>query len=216
MNDNNYYKDTWTKQNSHGDLFFKNVDFYSGAYNYQEQQFRKVLKGIKDMRELNNNDKPIESVLELGAGTGRMTKIMLEVFPDIKKYYIVDIKTDHTKLLDFFRRDQKVGIGEFDITGEEFNLMLRGRLFDFVLASEVLMHIKPEDIGSVIEKCCKLLGTEGTVLNIDYTPNQEQPELKDWCFIHDYHKLYTDNGLSPIVVVDMSKEIGQKLYCYGA
>jgi len=105
-----------------------------------------------------------------------------------------------------------------DITKSSFSQTFNPSVirYDMVLASEVFMHIKPSDLEKTMKRLINLLApNHGIILNIDYT-YPEQPELKDWCFIHNYDQIYETNGLSPIVVVDMSKEIGQKLYCYGA
>jgi ubiquinone/menaquinone biosynthesis C-methylase UbiE len=205
----NYYKDLWNNPNTEAGQFFNKTDFDHKDYKDQEQVFRNFLKGLKRLMDAYEEQKPIETVLEVGAGTGRMTKIMLEELPDIEKYYIVDIKAPIKELTDLFPRHIEVGIAEHDIIGKEFDLLFRGKQYDMILASEVFMHIKPEDIDSVLTRLTNLLAPEGLIINIDW---YHQKEPSEWCYIHDYEKMYRENGLYPVFMRDINR---QKLFCYG-
>ena len=213
------YKDIWEK--GEGAKFWNTVDFNHPYYKLQEQIFRQQILRYWGLVVFNKIDKFPESVLELGAGTGRMTKILLEVFPNIKKYDIIDINPQ----LSF--HDDRIKIYYMDLTEYSgVNLVIDGdkhypEKYDFILASEVFMHIKPDltdelpskEISSVIKKYTNLLAPNGgTILNIDWT---SKPEHSTWCYIHDYDKLYRENGLKCIFEVDIP-EIKQKLFCYGA
>ena len=209
----NYYKDLWTKPNQEGTKFFYNVDFNSHEYRLQEHIFREFLKSLKRLQEENNSVvHPIETVLEVGAGTGRMTKIVLEEFPNIKRYSSTDIHFHHDNKP--LAPPNGVHIRtEVDVTNTEFDNWYKDSKFDLILASEIFMHIKPDDLGPVITKLSKLLAPDhGLIVNLDWY--HQLNEKSDWCFIHDYHKLYTTNGLTPIFTRDMV-EIKQKLFCYG-
>ena len=106
----------------------------------------------------------------------------------------------------------KFQLGWYDITDDEFYIQQRDLKYDLIIASEVFMHIKPEDIGSVPTKLVKLLEPDhGMIINIDWFYGN-QPTT--WCFIHNYDQLYRDNGLQPIFTTDI-KEINQKMFCYG-
>ena len=209
-----YYKDIWTKAGGEGTKFWDTVDFNHPDYKKQEQVFRGFLRVLKASMGTpfgpDDGKKTIESVLELGAGTGRMTKIMFDVF-NPKKYYTMDIK-----LSDFVKK-VSTGCTECDITESAWQdspLNIFGEdSYDFILASEVFMHIKPEDIQQVIRWLSHLLAPNGgTILNIDWT---SKPEHSTWCYIHDYDKLYRENGLRPIFEAEIP-EIKQKLFCYGS
>jgi 2-polyprenyl-3-methyl-5-hydroxy-6-metoxy-1,4-benzoquinol methylase len=204
----NYYKDLWNNPNTEAGQFFNKVNFNSKEYQLQEHIFKQTLWSINNMRKWGNQE-PISTVLEVGAGTGRMTKIMLEELPDIEKYYIVDIKAPIKELTDLFPRHIEVGIAEHDIIGKEFDLLFRGKQYDMILASEVFMHIKPEDIDSVLTRLTNLLAPEGLIINIDW---YHQKEPSEWCYIHDYEKMYRENGLYPVFMRDINR---QKLFCYG-
>ena len=192
-----YYKNLWTTTQGKGAQFFKTVNFNIPPYQYQENIFRAYLDGMILKEE-------IKSVLELGAGTGRMTKIVMEEL-NPEYYMAVDIKQHGDfvyKVVDSYR--------EFDITQAAWNdssLMERDS-FDLILASEVFMHIKPIDIDQVIFWLSHI-GKQ--IINIDWTfdpnPNTE------WYFIHDYEKLYEKYGAQKITRVDM-KRIQQSLFHY--
>jgi SAM-dependent methyltransferase len=209
MTDNNYYKDLWNNPNTEAGQFFNKTDFNSKDYKLQEQVFRQFLKGLNALKALYHDQKPIETVLEVGIGTGRMSKIILEEFPDIQIYNAIDINFFPIKI-------NGVGVYNADVTDEIFfeniNSYYDGRRWDLILASEVFMHIKPEHIERVIKSITNLLAPEhGIIINIDWAG---EPMPSDWCFIHNYDQIYETNGLHPIFIADM-KEIKQKLYCYG-
>lgn len=192
----NYYNKTWNEEDQHGTTFFKHVDFNKPEYKYQEQVFRDYIKGLKN----------INSVLELGAGTGRMTKIMLEELPDITDYTCIDVNIQK-ELLDIDFPNIKSNLTEFDITSKNFGLYIEGKKYDLILASEVFMHIKPQDIENVIKKLSKI-GKQ--IINIDWSFN---PLESDWCFIHPYHILYKTNGASEVNVLFL-RDINQVLFHY--
>ena len=209
------YKDIWTKAGGEGTKFWNTVDFNHPDYKKQEQIFRGFLHGFKYIMGYGIHKGKVESVLELGAGTGRMTKIMFEMFPDIKRYEITDVRPQNFNVTKFSKMTlANLTSYNMDISGEEFNHIMRGKLYDFILASEVFMHIKTEDIERVIKSVTNLLAPNGgTILNIDWSV--QAPEHSTWCYIHDYGKLYRENGLKCIFEADIP-EIKQKLFCYGS
>lgn len=198
----NYYKDLWTNPNTEAGQFFNKVDFNHKDYKDQEQVFRNFLKGLKRLMDSYVEQKPIETVLEVGVGTQRITKIMIEEFPDIQTYDAVDLKIRGglTPIVKTYN---------LDITSNEFDKQLGHKRYDMVVLSEILMHILPKDIDNVISKCSKLLNDNGCIINIDWANSSEPSE---WCFIHPYDELYRNNGLQPIFITDINK---QKLFCYG-
>ena len=138
----------------------------------------------------------------MGVGTGRMSKIVLEEL-NPRQYVALDIKN---RMVD---NNDRIVFIEMDIND------IPGKLpfiqYDLILCSEVFMHIKPSDIESVLERVIKLLAPNGLIINIDWF---HEPQESDWCYIHDYEKMYKENGLYPVFTADI-KEIKQKLFCYG-
>ena len=206
---NNYYKDLWSDPNTEAGQFFKRTNFNSKDYKKQEQVFRQFLQTLKRLMDDGPDvQPPIETVLEVGIGKGRMSKIVLEELPDIQIYNAVDIN--------FFPIEiNGVGVYNADVTDDMFfeniNSYYEGRRWDLILASELFMHIKPENIERVIKSLTNLLAPNGIIINIDWS---FKPEPSKWCYIHDYDKLYRENGLQPIFTSNI-ETINQKLFCYG-
>lgn len=208
----NYYKDLWTKENADGTEFFKKVRFDVFSYKHQEKIFREYIKQFKggDVRH----------VLELGAGTGRMTKIMLQELPYYRElvnqmnllqtYDCIEVDAEH--YIDRARKHMgddffKTSWLNLDITSKEFEIWSVGHRYDLILASEVFMHIKPEDIENVI-KILRNITTD--IVNIDWNFDYAK---SNWCFIHDYEKLYESVGARKVNIIDM-KNIQQSLFHY--
>ncbi len=214
MSTDNYYKDLWNNPKTEAGQFFNKTDFNHEDYKLQEHIFRQTLVSIKSL--INHGiASPIETVLEVGAGTGRMTKIMLEEFPDYNWYTIVEISKDNImKMFKTLGNGNELPPNIYPLCGdiiEYINLPRKetDMKYDMVLLSEVLMHILPKDIDNVVSKCSKLLNDNGCIINIDWASS---PEPSEWCFIHPYDQLYRNNGLQPIFITDINK---QKLFCYG-
>jgi SAM-dependent methyltransferase len=211
MSTDNYYKDLWNNPKTEAGQFFNKVDFNHQDYKEQEKVFRNFLKGLKRLKEVYEDQKPIETVLEMGVGKGRMSEIVLEVYDEnIKQYDVVDIEFDEN----FTLHSSKVDAYELDITSDEFGKTfgLFGnplKQYDLILASEVFMHLKPDDIEKVISGLTVLLTPGGHIINIDWA---FEPQKSEWCFIHDYEKMYRENGLYPVFEATINK---QKLFCYG-
>lgn len=207
-----YYKDLWTKPNNHGTIFWRDVDFNKNEYKLQEHIFRQLLKSIKRLNKEYVPSREISSVLEVGVGTGRMTKIVREELPDIKNYMAVDIndpvRWEGGTPYPMFARENIVELMRY---WSQDNKTMIGGGYDLILASEIFMHIKPEDIEHTIKGLVNCLAPKGLIINIDwfFEPNA----LSEWCFIHDYHKMYEENGLTPLFTADM-REIKQKMFCY--
>ena len=117
------YKDIWTKAGvGEGAKFWDTVDFNHPDYKKQEQIFRGFLHGFKYIMGYGIHKGKVESVLELGAGTGRMTKIMFEMFPDIKRYEITDVRPQNFNVTKFSKMTlANLTSYNMDISGEEFN-----------------------------------------------------------------------------------------------
>lgn len=201
---NDYYKNLWTTSQGKGTQFFKTVDFNIFPYQYQEKVFREYLR--------NGIGQEIKSVLELGAGTGRMTKIMLEEFPDYEWYTIVEISKDNIeKMFKTLGNGKELPRDVYPLYGniiEYVDLPTKEMKYDLILASEVFMHILPKDIENVIKKLSKM-GKQ--IINIDWNFNNDLNA--GWYFIHDYDSLYKKYGGKLIDRKDM-KNIQQSLFHY--
>ena len=129
------------------------------------------------------------TVLEVGCGFGRITKIILSNFPEVTEYVAVDLSPDQIEnARNYVMGSDKRGVLKFivsDIQSLEMNLK-----YDLVIAPEVLLHILPSEINEVL---VKMVGwSRKNVVNIDWyedvTPRKAVPHN----FIHKYEKIYHD------------------------
>ena len=95
-------------------------------------------------------DESTKSVLELGCGYGRVTKLLLTKFPTmIKEYLAVDLsphQIDNAKKY-VGSNDDKLSFSVSDIQSFDTN-----KKYDLVILSEVLLHVLPSEIDSIIKK----------------------------------------------------------------
>jgi trans-aconitate methyltransferase len=124
------------------------------------------------------------SVLEIGCGFGRMTKIAYR--PGLR-YLAIDVS-----------EDQLASSGRH-VPGPEYRLadvryFTTDEKFDLVLASEVLMHIPPADVGRVIESMKQM--SNRYIVSIDLATWEGTLAKHNWC--HDYLSLYAP--YKPVVV----------------
>lgn len=121
-------------------------------------------------------------VLEAGCGFGRIGDLLFRSIGDL--YYLgFDLSEDQLQ-----RARKLVPYGTFvQSTIDDFPF--GDALFDLVLAVEVLMHVKPEDLERTVNK----LRTYGPLITVDWTEPVEGP-VAQWNFIHDYEAV----GLKPI------------------
>lgn len=121
--------------------------------------------------------KDIETVLEVGCGFGRITKILLEN-PNIKRIEAIDISAaqieNARKLITDCRVDFRVkSLFELDYDNE----------FDLVVASEVLLHVPPDRFQEAIERLHKA-GSQ--VYHVDWYAPGEPETVGGFCWQHPY------------------------------
>lgn len=158
------------------------VDAYwraSGPYiaTRSESNEHKLVEGILTafLPELD----PIKDVLDVGCGRGRIARILNRALPgaEYTGMDIGDAQISHTLTV---RPD-----GEFYLSRlQDFSPL---RDWDLVIASEVLMHIPPQDIGAV---CDKLKGlARKWIVTVDWTEPVPEP-IAPWNWLYDYPALF--------------------------
>ena len=144
------------------------------AFEIYELHESKLLELLKKLE--------FKSVLELGCGFGRVTNLIMNNF-DVEEYVAVDMSPEQLHNAQCHIHSKKIKFVRADITQLPDKIM--NMKFDLVIATEVLMHIRPEDIASVIRTMVLL--SKKHVVNVDYFDNEE---LMPHNFKHDYPKLY--------------------------
>ena len=123
-------------------------------------------------------------VLEAGCGFGRIADLLYSTFGDL--YYLgFDLSYEQ-----ICRAQELVPMNRATFlrkTIDDFEEVEHG--FDLVLAVEVLMHVKPEDLERTVDK----LRSFGPLITVDWTEPVEGP-IDNHNFLHDYEAL----GLRPI------------------
>lgn len=119
---------------------------------------------------------PPESILEVGPGLGRITKIALYAFPNAE-FSAADIANAPLRVA-----DQLTGgledeyLGSISSTGfyqsnKRWRTEPGGKksTYGLVLAIEVLMHVPPEELGLAIENLLMVTKPGGTLITCDWT-----------------------------------------------
>lgn len=143
---------------------------------------------------------PKGRILEVGAGFGRISKLILERFHEnIDEYVLLDISKDQLQNARMYL-EKNLGaaiLEKVDVKYIQCNFMDFVNLenkFDLVLAVEVLMHVLPKDIQKAIDALISV--SQKNVLTIDwYEHKKPEKEIAAHNFIHDYPTLYINNPL---------------------
>lgn len=120
-----------------------------------------------------------DSVLEVGCGFGRIGWLICDMRPGVA-YTGIDLSPD---LLASAR--ERIPDGTF-VETDIADFRPDGR-FDLVIASEVLMHVRPEDIGSVVRKMDRLAARH--LVTVDWTRPLPRMKVAAHNFLHDYRAL---------------------------
>jgi 2-polyprenyl-3-methyl-5-hydroxy-6-metoxy-1,4-benzoquinol methylase len=119
----------------------------------------------------------VETVLEVGCGFGRITKILLEN-PIVQYIEAIDISSDQIENAKKNIKDLRANFcvkSIFDLNYDSD--------FDLVVASEVLMHIPPDRIQDALER---LHRAGKQVYHIDWYAPNEPKTVGGFCWQHEY------------------------------
>lgn len=164
------------------------------AFRHQEERLLEAISHLE-----------FTSILEIGCGFGRITKLLRERYPDAE---ITAIDLSPERLVS---TRAKVGnsielvastVQSFDPPPVDERTT---RTWDLVLAVETLMHIPPNEIESVVRKLASL--SDRYVVHLDWDKSLGSAPISPHNWLHDYRKLH-DGQLT------ISESIGlQGLYC---
>lgn len=134
------------------------------------------------------------SVLEIGCGYGRITKLLLnEKNFHIKRYLAIDISIDQIIKSKELIKDDRIDWKMQNVLDMDYD-----NEFDLVIASEIFMHLNPDEIKIGIDNALK--ASKNIVLNVDWCAPKEALEVGGYCFQYDYHKLYGDRFLEEVKI----------------
>ena len=130
------------------------------------------------------------TVIEVGCGFGRITKILLSNFPDIKEYIAVDLSPHQIENAKRYVKKIKNGKGNTQFIVSDIQSLQIDKKYDLVIASEVLMHILPSEIEEVMQKLVDISNQH--VVNIDWYEEKTPTKAAPHNFIYQYEKIYQD------------------------
>ena len=138
---------------------------------------------------LNGISGSFKSVLELGCGFGRITKLLLTNYDNITEYLAVDISPHQIEnaknLLSSMNISNKV---KLDFMVSDIQSLNLDKKYDLVILSEVLLHILPTEIDSIIKKLLSF--SKKNMINIDWYEENPPKKQAPHNFIHQYETLY--------------------------
>jgi trans-aconitate methyltransferase len=128
------------------------------------------------------------TVLEVGCGFGRITKLLLSNFPYITDYLAVDLSVDQIENAKEFVRPAVARHDQLNFVVSDIQSFQNQKKYDLVLASEVLMHVLPSDIDEVMRKLVTI--SKNHVINIDWYEEQTPKKAAPHNFVHQYENIY--------------------------
>jgi trans-aconitate methyltransferase len=131
----------------------------------------------------------VKSILEIGVGNGRIGKLLCERWPNAT-YAGVDISTDR---LDEARENLPESARLYHADLLEWDTDER---FDLVVAAEVLMHVRPEDIEAAVARL------KGWSTRHIYTADWTEPITKA-ITVRDYRHDYEALGLTKVATTGL-------------
>ena len=138
---------------------------------------------------LNSIPGSFKSVLELGCGFGRITQLLLTNYSTITEYLAVDISPDQIEnaktLITSTKLPNEV---KLDFRVSDIQSLKLDKEYDLVILSEVLLHILPTDIDSIIKKLITF--SKKHIINIDWYEDEPPKNQALHNFIHQYEAIY--------------------------
>ena len=141
---------------------------------------------------LNSITGSFKSVLELGCGFGRITKLLLTNYNNITEYLAIDISSHQIEnakiLLSSVKLPNNEVKLEFMVSDIQSLNLDNKKKYDLVILSEVLLHILPSEIDSVIKKLVTI--SKKHIINIDWYEDNPPMKHAPHNFIHQYETIY--------------------------
>ena len=139
---------------------------------------------------LNGISESFNSVLELGCGFGRITQLLLTNYRNITEYLAVDISPDQIENAKSLLSSTKLPNNQvkLDFLVSDIQSLKLDKEYDLVILSEVLLHILPTEINSIIKKLITL--SKKHIINIDWYEEHPPRKQASHNFIHQYEAIY--------------------------
>ena len=159
---------------------------------------------------LRRSSVPMERVLEIGCGFGRITKRLAETWPGAK---ITALDLSPEQLANARGHCQGLAGARFEQYDFYSDQPFPGHTYDTVIAIEVFLHHPPEVVVRLFRK---LAGIARYLVNIDWSEQWPWPR-PEHVWVHDYARLYAEGELACATFLLPEKVDGkqQKLFIAG-
>lgn len=139
---------------------------------------------------ITSSSSSFSTVLEIGCGFGRITKLLLSNFPDILEYVAIDLSPDQIKNAKEYVRPviETKEHNPLNFIVSDIQSFQGEKKYDLVISSQVLMHILPSQIEEVINKVVNMSNEH--IINIDWYEEKIPRNIAPHNFIHQYEKIY--------------------------
>ncbi|MGB6673986.1 MAG: class I SAM-dependent methyltransferase [Candidatus Nitrosopolaris sp.] len=172
------------------EYWFNHGKTYKKEFRYNKN-FELQERILIDYLKNNVSSSSFSSVLEVGCGFGRITKLLLSNFPHIREYLAIDLSPDqieNAKELIKPAIETKDQVPNLTFLVSDIQSFQIQKKYDLVMASEVLMHILPSEISEVMSKLISMSSEH--IVNIDWYEQPPPSKAAPHNFIHQYEKLY--------------------------
>jgi len=117
---------------------------------------------------LKNIPSSFSTVLEVGCGFGRITKLVLSNFPNILEYVAIDLSPDQLENAKEFVKSAIYAKerNPLNFIVSDIQSFQNEQKYDLVISSEVLMHVLPSEIEEVMIKIVDM--SNERIINIDW------------------------------------------------
>jgi SAM-dependent methyltransferase len=153
---------------------------YNSKFKLQEKMLMDYLKTIS----------PFSTVLEVGCGFGRITKLLWYNFTEIKEYVAIDLSPHQIENAKKYIGKTTTNNRKLKFIVSDIQSLKLDNKYDLVIAPEVLLHILPSEIKEVISKLVNW--SDKHVVNIDWYEESTPSKVAPHNFIHEYERIYRD------------------------
>jgi len=134
----------------------------------------------------------------------RLTKLLLRL-PNIKQITAIDSSEDLINTAKQNISDKRVSFQTLDLEKISFD-----NKFDLIFGGEILMHIPPTKIPSIIKNLIRFSSKKLIFLEY-FEKNKINNTNSDYCFIHDYKNLFSKFGVKKINIIPIPASLSQKV-----
>lgn len=166
--------------------------YYNEYYDQPKYELERLKTQEKFLTD-NFIDEKINSILEVGCGFGRYTKILSSII-NPESYTAIDISNSQIEKAKKYVKNDKI-----DFITSRFQNYNSSEKYDLVFASEILMHIDFLKIDDFIEKLVSFSNKK--ILTIDWYEKELIGTAEGgYCFMHDYKKIFKNFNVKNVDV----------------